>query len=562
LGLAAVSAIAMSTTVFALGGVASAAEDELPYLYFTTDASLVGDPDYAEGAYQLATDGFELDPGYCSIEWTVLGAQGGNSTEFAAENQVGAAGDEVSGSTAAPAGAYSFALGAPGGDAQLDDDGIGVPGTGGTGSTAGGNGATFTGGEDGGEHAGGGGGGATEVTGPEGLSIVAAGGAGGGPEGSAGTAGGVSGFAPTSAELEVTTPGQRWTPGQVTAVAEPCPVLYPPVAPVDLSVVDGSGQAEILFTEDWDDDSTGADTWEYSVDGGTWTEAPADWNIDAQQDSLVVPGLTNGQTYEVRLRGVSETDGPGAASAPVTAAPYTPIGAPTGLAVSTSGTSVTITWAAPTVEGSFPVAGYVVGMGAGESGGVVCETPADVLTCVVTDLFMGTDYSVVVFAVDSAGHDGEASPFVMTGAIPFPASVPAANGSLGTTGFSTGSVDAGQSITVSGSGYMPFSTVSVLVYSTPTLLGTAGADENGAFTFTGTLPAGLAAGTHTLVAAGVDADGNPYYLTQAITVGGSASGGGLAYTGADIAVPAIGGLAALAIGGGLVLAGRRKRASA
>ena len=86
------------------------------------------------------------------------------------------------------------------------------------------------------------------------------------------------------------------------------------------------------------------------------------------------------------------------------------------------------------------------------------------------------------------------------------------------------------------------------------------ADGAGNIYVTVTIPAGLAAGSHTLVAAGVDAQGNPRYLTLPITVAGGTTGsGGLAYTGASVAVPAIGGLAALVVGGGLVVAGRRRR---
>ena len=105
----------------------------------------------------------------------------------------------------------------------------------------------------------------------------------------------------------------------------------------------------------------------------------------------------------------------------------------------------------------------------------------------------------------------------------------------------------------------------MVVHSTPTVLASLVTDANGSFDTTVTLPAGLPAGADTL-AAGVVPDGRPWTLTQAITAGtagGSGAGvpvaGGLAYTGSDVAVPAIGGLAALIVGGGLVLVGRRRR---
>ena len=76
-----------------------------------------------------------------------------------------------------------------------------------------------------------------------------------------------------------------------------------------------------------------------------------------------------------------------------------------------------------------------------------------------------------------------------------------------------------------------------------------------------TVPAGLAAGQHTLVASGVDTLGNQRFTTLAVTV--SASGGArLAYTGTDVLVPALGGLAAVVVGAGLIVARRRLAASA
>ena len=114
---------------------------------------------------------------------------------------------------------------------------------------------------------------------------------------------------------------------------------------------------------------------------------------------------------------------------------------------------------------------------------------------------------------------------------------------------------------VSGTGYLPGSTVTVLTHSSPQVLTTVVADPSGNFTVTVTVPAGLAAGQHTLVASGVDTLGNDRFTTLAVTV--SAAGtASLAYTGADVGLPAIGGLAAVALGAGLIVVRRRAAASA
>ena len=57
---------------------------------------------------------------------------------------------------------------------------------------------------------------------------------------------------------------------------------------------------------------------------------------------------------------------------------------------------------------------------------------------------------------------------------------------------------AGGSITATYSGFVPFETVQLVVASTPTVIATGTANSTGSVTITGTLPAGLANGAHTL----------------------------------------------------------------
>ncbi len=57
---------------------------------------------------------------------------------------------------------------------------------------------------------------------------------------------------------------------------------------------------------------------------------------------------------------------------------------------------------------------------------------------------------------------------------------------------------AGGSITATYSGFVPYETVQLVVASTPTVIATGTANSTGSVTLTGTLPAGLAAGAHTL----------------------------------------------------------------
>jgi hypothetical protein len=168
----------------------------------------------------------------------------------------------------------------------------------------------------------------------------------------------------------------------------------------------------------------------------------------------------------------------------------------------------------------------------------------------------GLDYEVMVWAIDSEGNDGEWSEPIPVGAVAPPASVPPSDGPLQAPPGAANGVGQGQKITISGTGYAPDTLVTILIYSTPQVLTSVWTDSDGAFTVEVTIPVGLAAGQHTLVAAGVDPNGVMRYMTLPVTV--TEATAVLAYTGADIAAPAFGGLAALAVGGGLLFAGRRR----
>ena len=62
----------------------------------------------------------------------------------------------------------------------------------------------------------------------------------------------------------------------------------------------------------------------------------------------------------------------------------------------------------------------------------------------------------------------------------------------------TSGLTASESITATYSGFVPFETVQLVVASTPTVIATGTANSVGSVTLTGTLPAGLTAGAHTL----------------------------------------------------------------
>jgi hypothetical protein len=345
-----------------------------------------------------------------------------------------------------------------------------------------------------------------------------------------------------------------------------------PNAPT-IEAIEGSDSSLLVFfsaNDPADDDlvTPWAETWEYSLDGGdTYTEPDVEVGMSGFDGGFEIDGLTNGTEYSVTLRGVDVDDIPGAASAAVTGTPYVGATAPGTPVVTVGPASITVSWTAAT-QGTYPIAGYTVGsyVQAGENGGTVdlCQTNPATLTCTVA-VPPGYKYRVYVYAVDSKDNGGSDSEVTeQTVAIPpatVPAAVPAKNGDLVLAAGSSGTVAPGKKVTVTGTGYAPGSSVSVVIYSAPQVLTTVVADASGNFTVEVTVPADLAAGSHTLVASGVDANGVLRYVTLPVTVT-SAGSAQLAYTGADVLVPALGGLAAVVVGAGLIVVRRRSVASA
>ena len=540
--MSAVGTIALSSTVLALGGVAQAAG---PWT-FSTDTLTPTAP----GEYQVT-----VPDGICGIDWTLVGGQGGSDQGAVA----GAVGGEYEVATAAQAG-------------QVIDL---YPGTAGTDQASGaaggsnafnapsGNGAAGTG-------SGGGGGAATAVFYGQGYGLMAyggdgagtGGGAGAGDEGNAYDA--LPGF--VVGESHDGAARTRTGNGVVTGTGIPCP--QPPAPPAPAPEVDQPGTPTVNWIEGGEKSATlqiwaghlpeGSSTpvYEYSLDGGAWKKliASADFQV-----TPTITGLVNGRTYAVRVRVTVD----GVSSEPTAAQKVTPrhvVGAPTKATVTTGPGSLTISWAAPADPTG--VTGYRAWALPGaepqsDAGLVECPPMGAAARSCTIGVPVGTEYSVGIVALDAGGPGGAA--WLVSGevdAAAAPSALPTSSGALSTDKGAVSTVTSGGTVTLTGGGYLPFSTVTVVMYSDPVVLGTTTADADGAISLTVTLPAGVT-GEHDLVASGVDPSGRPHHLTMAVTV---AAGPGLPDTGADIALPALGGLAALAVGAGLVVAARRRAA--
>lgn len=99
-------------------------------------------------------------------------------------------------------------------------------------------------------------------------------------------------------------------------------------------------------------------------------------------------------------------------------------------------------------------------------------------------------------------------------------SYPVHTGTLQVTGSTTGLLP-GSSLTVSGGGYMPGSSIQLSLYSEKHVLGTETADPSGSFTGAYGLPTDLCQGSHTVEAVGPAPDGGTLIETVTITIASS-----------------------------------------
>lgn len=482
--------------------------------------------------------------GICAIEWDVIGGSGGADSDG---NTASYAGEAYTIQPAAEGDTFTLYPGTAGADGVASTTGA-LGGT--NGYTADATTAGAAGGLDSGVGAGGGG--AASVVEKDGsLYLLAFGSDGEGIGGGTGGGGGANQAPADDPYFDTTLTAGDLGDGTITGTGLPCA----PSAPYLNYVSAGDRQLSIDFTDDGSGDLPAA-TYEYTIDGGsTWTTlttTASDGRLDA-----TITGLTNGTPYTVSVRGVAANGAPSDPSNEETGTPMKVATAPGHVTATVGPASLTVRWTAATA-GDYPIDHYEVisTWSAGERGGYenICRTAsATALTCTGTAQ-AGKKHDLAVYAVDAQGNDGTPA-WITSDTVPFLAAPPTSNGDLTpATGTATSGVQPGSTMTLSGSGYAPGSTVTVLIYSSPQVLTTVVADSSGKFTVTVTVPAGLEAGNHTLVASGLDPSGVVRYVTLPVTVAGS-----LAYTGFDVALPLTGGLIALGVGAALMVVSRRRK---
>jgi titin len=239
-----------------------------------------------------------------------------------------------------------------------------------------------------------------------------------------------------------------------------------------------------------------------------------------------------------------------AVTAPTTPDPSAEVTATAGVS------SITVTWHAPAVDG-VTITGYTA---VANPGPATCTTTG-ATTCVL-GATAGVKYTVTVIAHTDGDGDLESDPSneVTPTAPPVLSEPPATDLTLTTDKGAITTANPGQEIVFVGTGFAPHSTVTITMYSTPTVLGSVVTDANGDFRRAITVPATLAAGAHTAVAQGVAPDGTTRAMRLSITVAPRASA--LPVTGAALTTLVLVAVSLTVVGVALTRIGRRRAVDA
>src|ERR1700728_47392 len=130
-------------------------------------------------------------------------------------------------------------------------------------------------------------------------------------------------------------------------------------------------------------------------------------------------------------------------------------------------------------------------------------------------------------------------------------------------GTSTGTVPPGGSLTVDGNNFTPGAAVTIVLHSSPVVVGGATVSPTESFSVGVSIPSDTPPGSHTIIASDADGDSASTGLTvigsSTVAAAPATATPDLPFTGADIAALSSVGAIALALGGMLILAGRRRR---
>jgi hypothetical protein len=174
-----------------------------------------------------------------------------------------------------------------------------------------------------------------------------------------------------------------------------------PSAPAISSITASSGELSVAFSAPSSNGGALISNYDYSLDNGSnWTTLAT----PSTTSPMVLTGLTDGTTYQVRIRARNSV-GPGTASAAVSGTPNAPVtapGAPTISSIDAGDTQLSVAFTSPVSDGGAAISNYDYSLDDGSTWSTL-ETPATATPIVLTGLTNGTEYEVKLRARNSVG---------------------------------------------------------------------------------------------------------------------------------------------------------------
>ncbi len=181
----------------------------------------------------------------------------------------------------------------------------------------------------------------------------------------------------------------------------------PPDAPTGLSRTYSSGAVTVSFTAP-NDGGSAITNYQYSTNNGvTWSE----FSPEDATSPVTITGLTNGTTYQIKLRALN-ISGPGTESSAITATPSTTPNAPTSLSTTNANQRVTVNFTVPN-DGGSAITNYEYSINNGTSW--ITPSPSVITSPVtITGLTNGTTYQIKLRALNINGNGTESSAITAT----------------------------------------------------------------------------------------------------------------------------------------------------
>ena len=187
------------------------------------------------------------------------------------------------------------------------------------------------------------------------------------------------------------------TPSAGSVTATPATT---PDAPTSLNVSSGNGT--LIVTWSAPAFNGGATISAYTVTADNGVDAPSTCTVTDGSNACTLAGLTNGSDYSVTVT-ATNAQGVGAASDAVTATPLAAPDAPTAIEAIRGDSMITVNWTAPANTGGTDITMYTATAYAPGYGYSSCNDVTGALTCDITELTNGVDYTVTVVAINSVG---------------------------------------------------------------------------------------------------------------------------------------------------------------